>query len=201
MRQKDDDALQLDFGTYHHSTAFASQRKRERAGTQFSQAFAELPFSRDDPMKILDIGCGLGFLCCVCAGYYPHAVVTGFDTFEHQSLKGPSITKARKNVLVSGFSRRIRFEKGDALTSDYRRGKFDLFVSNLVYHNLGKKRFDAYKKLALWMNPGSYAVIGDIYFDYSADLRQLRGLFGLARARPRLRSDGEYRVLVLSLQK
>jgi len=201
MDQKDKADTQLDFGTYHHSTPVASEWKRERAKVQFSEAFAGLPFSRDDPLKILDIGCGLGFLSCVSAGYYPNATVTGFDTFEHPSLIDSSLAKARNNSRILGLSRRIRFEKGDVLSSDYRGGRFDLFVSNLVYHNLGKKRNDAYRRLAAWMNPNSYAVIGDIFFDFKADSKQLSGLFEIVEEKPRSKGDGEYRILVLSRPK
>src|SRR5512132_4002301 len=85
---------------------------------------------------------------CVCAEYYQNAKVTGFDTFEHGSLKDSSLAKAKNNAKILGFQERVRFQKGDLFSSDYSKGKFDLFVSNLVFHNLGRKRFDAYERLA-----------------------------------------------------
>ena len=176
----------------------ASERTRDRVRVQFSEAFAGLPFSRADPLNILDVGCGLGFLSCVSAEYYANALVTGFDTFEHPSLKGSSLVKAKKNAEAMGLSRRVRFERGDVLASDYRRRRFDLFVSNLVYHNLGKKRRDAYERLGAWATPNSYAVIGDVFFDYRKDSRWLSDVFEGVDARPRAKGDGEYRVLVLS---
>jgi 2-polyprenyl-3-methyl-5-hydroxy-6-metoxy-1,4-benzoquinol methylase len=57
----------------------------------FAEAFASLPFRRGDELKILDVGCGLGFLSCVTAKFYRKARVTGIDTFEHSSLKGSSL--------------------------------------------------------------------------------------------------------------
>jgi SAM-dependent methyltransferase len=198
VRKTDGARAQPDFGTYHHSTPAASERKRKRARVQFSEGFASLPFSRDDPLRILDIGCGLGFLSCVSAEYYPKASVTGFDTFEHPSLKGSSLAKAKENAKILGLSARVKFEKGDILASDYGGGTFDIFVSNLVYHNLGKKRQEAYGKLAGWATPASYALIGDIFFDYREDSKWLRGMFESVEARPRAKGDGEYRILVLS---
>ena len=186
-----------DFGTYHHATPAESERLRERTRVQFTEAFASLPFSRDDPLRILDIGCGLGFLSCVSAGYYPKATVTGFDTFEDSSLSGSSLAKAKVNAEIMGLSRRVKFKQGDILSSDYRGMRFDLLVSNLVYHNLGKKRYEAYRRLARWSAPSAYAVIGDIFFDYRADSKRLAGLFGTVEARPRSKTDGEYRILVL----
>jgi cyclopropane fatty-acyl-phospholipid synthase-like methyltransferase len=189
---------QPDFGTYHHSTPGASERIRERAKVQFSEGFASLPFSRDDPLKILDIGCGLGFLSCVSAEYYPNALVTGFDRFEHPSLKGSSLARAKENAGILGLSAKVKFEKGEVLASNYGGRRFALFVSNLVYHNLGRKRHEAYGRLARWASPGSYALIGDIFFNYKEDSKRLRGLFESVEARPRAKGDGEYRILILS---
>jgi 16S rRNA G1207 methylase RsmC len=31
----------------------------------FTDAFTSLPFGRDDELRVLDLGCGLGFLSCV----------------------------------------------------------------------------------------------------------------------------------------
>lgn len=187
-----------DFGTYHHATPAASERLRDRIRAQFSEAFACLPFAPDAPLRILDIGCGLGFLSCVSAGHYPRATVTGFDTFEHASLKGSSLARATRNAETMGLSKRVRFETGDALSSDSSGRKFDLLVSNLVYHNLGKKRWGAYGTLAKWMAPSSYAVIGDIFFDFRADSKRLGELFRSVETRPRSGRDREYRLLVLS---
>jgi 2-polyprenyl-3-methyl-5-hydroxy-6-metoxy-1,4-benzoquinol methylase len=54
------------FGTYHHSTSTASKKTRAVVKAMFTDAFASLPFGRDDELRILDVGCGLGFLSCVC---------------------------------------------------------------------------------------------------------------------------------------
>lgn len=128
-----------DFGTYHYSTAKDSAKARKKAKTLFTKAFDGLPFSRDDKLKILDVGCGLGFLSCVCAEFYPNSSVTGFDTFEHASLKDSSIGMARRNARILGFSDRIVFQKGDIFLSDFRSKKFDLLVSSLVSTILGRK--------------------------------------------------------------
>jgi ribosomal protein L11 methylase PrmA len=78
-----------DFGTYHHSTSVAS-KIRAVVKTMFTDAFASLPFRRDDELRILDVGCGLGFLSYVSAEFYKNAQIT-VDTFEHASLKESSL--------------------------------------------------------------------------------------------------------------
>jgi len=60
--------------------------------------------------------------------------------------------------------------------SDYSKRKFDLFVSNLVFHNFGRKRFNAYERLAQWTTPKSYIMLGDLFFDYKRDSKLLTAL-------------------------
>lgn len=192
---------QPDFGTYHHMTASGSEESREMARVLFKEAFGGLPFFRDDQLKILDMGCGLGFLSCVCAEYYPNAMITGIDTFGHASLRDSSLAKARNNAKILGFSERIRFTKGDILRVDYSRARFDLFVTSLVLHNLGDGRFTAYERLARWATRKSCVVLGDIFFDYERDFRRLADLFGSVREMPGSTAEGIYRMLVLSEPK
>jgi len=42
--------------------------------------------------------------------------------------------------------------------------KFDIFVSNLVFHNFGKMPFKAYSHLSSWAQAGSFVVMGDLLF-------------------------------------
>jgi SAM-dependent methyltransferase len=190
---------QPDFGKYHHSTLAESAEIRKEARALFTKVFDQLPFSRDEKLKILDVGCGLGFLSCVCAEFYPNATVTGFDTFEHASLKGSSLERARNNAKVLGYSNRIKFRRGDIFRSDYSKEEFSLIVSNLVFHNLGRKRFEAYERLARWTKPKSYSVLGDFFFDYKADLGRFSNLFASVEEKPTPYVDLGYRMLVLSL--
>jgi 2-polyprenyl-3-methyl-5-hydroxy-6-metoxy-1,4-benzoquinol methylase len=102
------------FGTYHHSTSATSNKTRAVVKTMFIDAFASLVFRRDNELKILDVGCGLGFLSCVSAEFYKNARITGIDTFKHANLKRSSLGRANENVRILGFSDRINFKKGDA---------------------------------------------------------------------------------------
>jgi SAM-dependent methyltransferase len=201
MRGQASNNQQPDFGTYHHSTPRASQKIREKVKVLFTRVFGNLPLHRDENLKILDVGCGLGFLSCLCAEYYPKARITGFDTFKHASLKDSSLAKTNNNAKILGFSERIRFQKGDVFSSDFSKAKFDLFVSNLVFHNLGRKRFNAYDRLAHWMTPKSYLVLGEIFFDYKTDFRRLTSLFGNVEKIPCFNLGRQYQMLVLSNPK
>jgi cyclopropane fatty-acyl-phospholipid synthase-like methyltransferase len=88
----------------------ASKKVRAVVKAMFTDAFASLPLGRDDELRILDVGCGLGFLSCVSAEFYKDARITGIDTFKHASLKRSSIDRAKENTRILGFSDRIDFK-------------------------------------------------------------------------------------------
>jgi cyclopropane fatty-acyl-phospholipid synthase-like methyltransferase len=186
-----------DFGTYHCTTPRSSEEARERARRLFTRALDDLPLSRSGNLKVLDVGCGLGFLTCLCAEFYPNSSVVGLDTFDHPSLKGSSAEKARRNAESMGVAERTSFERGDVLEYDCASGEFDLIVSNLVFHNLGKKRLDAYGRIARWAVPKASVLVGDIFFNYEVDRRILGSLFERVRTYRGPKSDGSYRVLAL----
>jgi SAM-dependent methyltransferase len=188
---------QGDFGVYHRATPVASKEIRAFVKDMFINAFASLPFNSDDELRVLDVGCGLGFLSCVSAEFYTNARITGIDTFKHASLKGSSLKKAKENAEILGFSDRIDFKMGDVFTFT-PAGNFDLIVSNLVFHNFGKRRFDAYERLARWATQKSYVILGDLFFDYESDLRSLSRVFANINERPSSTMGRQYRILVMS---
>ena len=187
-----------DFGTYHHSSMRESVSTRTKIRAIFAEAFEALPFDRNERLRILDMGCGLGFLSTVCAERYSRALITGVDTFAHSSLKGSSIARAKENSEILGFSDRITFEEGDILTADFRRKTFELFVSNLVFHNLGERRFEAYRRVASWMPPEAFCLLGDLFFEHKANLKFLSTIFNTIKEVKPARSLSEYSLFVLS---
>lgn len=186
------------FGTYHHSTSAASKKTREVVKTMFTDAFASLPLRRDDKLQILDVGCGLGFLSCVSAEFYKNAQITGIDTFKHASLKRSSLERAKENARILGFSDRIDFKKGDVFRFISAK-KFDIIVSNLVFHNFGKMRFKAYSRLSSWVHNKSFIVIGDLFFTRTTDIAQLmKELWIVREIRTPERGFEQYSLLVMS---
>jgi 2-polyprenyl-3-methyl-5-hydroxy-6-metoxy-1,4-benzoquinol methylase len=184
------------FGTYHHSTSAASKKVREVVKAMFSDAFASLPFGRDDEIRILDVGCGLGFLSCVSAELYRNAQIIGIDTFKHSSLKRSSLERAKENTRILGFSDRIDFKKGDVFRFRPTE-KFDIIVSNLVFHNFGKMRFKAYSRLSTWIQAYSFIVMGDLFFSPKSDIAQLTKAFRILRKIKSSKSGFEQYVLLM----
>ncbi len=165
--------MDVDFGTYHHSTPEESKQIREYAEEAFSKLLQPLYPSRA-ALKILDAGCGLGFLTYVAAKCFPNASITGVDLFRRGSMSELSIDKAEKNMKSLGIESRTSFLKHD-LTKPSKSGvQYDLAVSNLVFHNLGKKRFKAYKTVFDSLKPGGYFVIGDLFPHGKGDMDYFR---------------------------
>jgi cyclopropane fatty-acyl-phospholipid synthase-like methyltransferase len=163
----------------------------------FTDAFASLPFGREHELRILDVGCGLGFLSCVSAKFYKKARITGIDTFEHASLKRSSLERAKENTRILGLSDRIDFKKCDVFRFTVAE-KFDIIVSNLVFHNFGKMRFKAYSRLASWTQAGSFVVMGDLFFSRKTDIAQLAKAFRILRQIKPKNGFGQYALLVMS---
>jgi len=177
----------------------ASKKVRAVVKAMFTDAFASLPVGRNDELRILDVGCGIGFLSCVSAEFYKNARIPGIDTFEHASLRRSSPERAKENARILGFSDRIDFNKGDVFRFTPVE-KFDIIISNLVFHNFGKIRFKVYSRLSSWTQAGSFVVMCDLFFSRNTDIAQLAKAVRILReikAKPK-RGFGQYALLVMS---
>jgi len=164
-------AVDLDFGTYHYSTANESNDIRKRAEKAFSKLLRSL-YPSGAPLRILDAGCGLGFLTYVAATSFPKARITGVDLFSatapsssssgHGSLSGISMEKAANNMRSLGIDSRTSFLKHDLTRPMESDPQYDLAVSNLVFHNMGKSRFKAYGTVFDALKPRGLFVIGGL---------------------------------------
>ncbi|EQD62020.1 methyltransferase small domain protein, partial [mine drainage metagenome] len=125
-------------------------------------------------LKILDAGCGLGFMSYLAAKCFPNAAITGVDTFEDESLIDSSLEKATQNMRVLNLGDRVHFRKHDLREPLDPETIFDLAVSNLVFHNLGKERFLAYSNILDRVVSGGYFVIADLFPSQSADLKYFK---------------------------
>jgi Methyltransferase domain len=102
----------VDFGTYHLSTAEESKGIRECAEKAFSKLLRPL-YPSGATLRILDAGCGLGFLTQVAAECFPKASITSVDLFRRGSMSELSIEKAAKNMKSLGIDSRTSFLKHD----------------------------------------------------------------------------------------
>jgi len=162
----------VEFGTYHHSTPKQSEELRKKVGEEFSSLLPTL-FDTDSDLRILDAGCGLGFLSYVRAITFPNSHVFGIDIFNSGSLLEASITKAAENMSHLGIGSRVHFAEHDLTTPIETEDKYDLVVSNLVFHNLGRSRFRGYGHVFKVLKKNGYFVIGDFFPNESSDSKYL----------------------------
>ncbi|MCL4307294.1 MAG: class I SAM-dependent methyltransferase [Candidatus Thermoplasmatota archaeon] len=173
-----------DYGTYHHSSREDSEKLREAVKSMFNQAFERLQIDRQKPVSILDVGCGNGFLLSIAGMFYPRSMLTGIDSFSGSSLHGSSIALARKNMNILGIGERTTIREVDLLENKLPQGKFDLIISNLVLHNLGGRRFQAYSIIGDLLRGNGHFLNGDLFLQTSAfsdkfsrDMKKISNLF------------------------
>ena len=165
--------VDADFGTYHHSTLEESNDIRGRAEKAFSGLLRSL-FPSGAPLRILDAGCGLGFLTYVGAKCFPKARITGVDPFRHGSISGISMEKAVNNMRSLGIDSRTSFLKHDLTKPMESNAHYDLAVSNVVFHNMANERFKAYGTVFDALKSGGFFVIGDLFPRDKADMDYFR---------------------------
>lgn len=66
--------------------------------------------ARADTLRVLDVGCGVGWSTIALAHAYPQAVVRGVD------LDAASVAAARENAATAGVADRVAFTLADAAT-------------------------------------------------------------------------------------
>lgn len=165
--------MDIDFGTYHHSTREESNDIRQHAEKAFSKVLRPL-YPSGARLRILDAGCGLGFLTYVAAKCFPRACVVGVDLFRHGSISGISMNQAADNMKSLGIGSRTSFLKHDLTKQMESEAHYDLAVSNLVFHNMGKRRFQAYGTIFNALKPRGFFVIGDLFRHEKADADYFR---------------------------
>jgi tRNA (cmo5U34)-methyltransferase len=133
---------------------YVARNDQASAADEISSVFgiltALLPFEREAPIKVLDIGSGHGVLAAAILDAFPGATAIGLDISE------PMMAEGRKRM--ARFGSRFSYHVGDfaqgTLPSDLT-GPFDLVVSSRAIHHLqagDKKRL--FTDIRAHLNPG-----------------------------------------------
>jgi len=123
-----------------------------------------LPFEKQKPLQILDLGCGTGLLSHVLLRNFPRARLLAWDL-------ATNMLESFKRNLASDLDR-VTFRQGDFGSEDIGSG-YDLVVSGFATHHLndaGKQ--DLYKRIFLSLNRGGLFVNKEIVAGASSDLTQ-----------------------------
>jgi tRNA (cmo5U34)-methyltransferase len=132
---------------------------------EMMQAIIEaIPFSKQDQLKIIDLGCGTGNLTQKLITTYPHAHVTCIDMAENMLKMAKAKLKRKRNV---------NFWLGDIRNFDYS-GKYDVIVASMVLHHIDKKdKVRFYRKLYNALSRGGVFYIMDIFLTTDKYLQKL----------------------------
>lgn len=85
--------------------------------------------------QLLDIGCGSGALTIELAKKYPHAEVVGIDYWGGHWEYSKKVCE--RNAEIEGVADRVTFQKASAAALPFEDDRFDVIVSNLVFHEVG----------------------------------------------------------------
>lgn len=118
-----------------HSNAYVhewvdAQRDDERASLARRMAHL-IPFDPGSAIRVLDVGCGYGFLTRIVLETFPSARVVLHDYSE------PMLVEAERQL--SAFRDEVAFTRGDLMTPDWVesvQGEFDAVVSSIAIHNV-----------------------------------------------------------------
>lgn len=173
----------IDFGQYHHSTRDESENLRKMARTMIYDGLKRIGSNRESNLNILDAGSGAGFLTTLMAEYFPDSQITSVDLFDSSSLAGNSLDRLKNNLILAGVNNRVRIVEADLVKFE-TQDTFDIAVSNLVLHNLGQKRFAAYRNIARVLKCGAYFLNADGFIrrnplvdPYERDMHRISGVF------------------------
>lgn len=97
-----------------------------------SEILSKLSF--DGSGSLLDVGCGSGALAIRAAKLWPHAHITGIDSWS--PIYNYSKTVCEENAASENVADRCTFQKADACNLPFPNETFDAVISNYVYHNI-----------------------------------------------------------------
>ncbi len=126
--------------------------------TEQNEFLCELiPFERDKPIRVLDLGAGPGVLSELVLKLYPQATVLAFDLTEEM------LQACRQRL--SEFEGRFELKQGDFKTDSFGAG-YDLIVAGLALHHLADKdRQEVFSRLHNALNDSGIFLAREIVVD------------------------------------
>lgn len=147
-----------------------SPRLRQRARRQMMDAISW----RGDE-RVLDVGCGNGFVLIEAAKHLTTGTATGIDVWKTQA-GAQSAQVARRNAHLEGVGDRIDIQNADARAMPFDDHTFDVIVSSLMLHHAGGKtdREQVLREMVRVLKPGGTILLYDAWPLINGAARQLR---------------------------
>ncbi len=114
--------------------AFEGMSRMAPGSETSTQQAADLMNRRNEPLKILDIGCGNGVHSLLLAKLFPHAVITAIDNH------GPFIETLNQSAASQGLSHRVKGQVADMFKMPFAAESFDLIWSEGAIYIIGFQR-------------------------------------------------------------
>lgn len=125
--------------------------------------------------RVLDVGCGNGFLLTEVAKHLTSGSVTGIDLWKtNAGDQSPDL--ARRNAGLEGVADRVEIQNVDARAMPFEDSRFDVIVSSLMLHHAGGSpdREKVVREMVRVLKPGGAILLYDIRPLVGAAARQLR---------------------------
>jgi len=114
--------------------AFEGMSRMAPGSEASTQKAADLLNRRDEPLHILDIGCGNGIHSQLLARLFPNAVITAIDNH------GPFIDKLNHSAAAQRLSHRVKGQVADMFQMPFAPESFDLIWSEGAIYIIGFQR-------------------------------------------------------------
>lgn len=157
-----------DYQICNHANVFS--REKLDIGTRF---FLEFVPSSQEPIDIIDLGCGNGVVGLIAAQKNPNAQIHFVD----ESFM--AIESARENFEMAFKNRTAQFHVGDCLT-DFEKNSAKLILCNPPFHQqqaigdfIAQKMFKQAKDVL--QQSGKLVVIGNRHLNYGVSLSRVFG--------------------------
>jgi SAM-dependent methyltransferase len=136
-----------------------SPARRERARQQMLNAIAW----RGDE-RVLDVGCGNGFLLVETAKRLSTGTAIGIDLWKTEAGE-QSAEVARRNAYLEGVAERVEIKDADARQMPFASQTFDVIVSSLMLHHAGGSadRHRVLSEMLRVLKPGGAIVLYDAF--------------------------------------
>jgi SAM-dependent methyltransferase len=114
--------------------AFAGMSRMAPGSETSTRKAADLLNRQNEPLKILDIGCGNGVHSLLLARLFPHAAITAIDNH------GPFIHTLNQSTSAQGLSHRVQGQVADMFQMPFSPESFDLIWSEGAIYIIGFQR-------------------------------------------------------------
>jgi tRNA (cmo5U34)-methyltransferase len=120
----------------------------------YQTATAIIPFSKEQPIKVLDLGSGTGLMAGLTASLYPDSEIDLVD------IAGKMLDEARKNL--KDFQNKFNFIVSDYSEDISFNRNYDLIISSLSIHHLsGKNKQKLFHKIFSHLKSGGIFINAD----------------------------------------